>query len=172
MMKRTVFTIGYEGAELNAFLATLTLAGVEHLLDIRDVPVSRKRGFSKSSLADALATAGIGYTHLKALGDPKPGRDAMKRGDYPAFLTIYSKHIACDEAQKALEMAIDIAQMAKTVLLCYERNPKHCHRTIVAEQISAREDFDVRHLGVNEMRSLQEKSVRCAANGSLISLPA
>jgi uncharacterized protein (DUF488 family) len=69
-------------------------------------------------------------------------------------------------------MAIDIAQMTKTVLLCYERNPKHCHRTIVAEQISARENFDVRHLGVNEMRSLQEESVRRAANGSLISLPA
>ena len=43
MMKRTVFTIGYEGAELNAFLATLTLAGVEHLLDIRDVPVCGKK---------------------------------------------------------------------------------------------------------------------------------
>ncbi len=166
-MKRSVFTIGYEGADLDTFLATLGLAGVEHLIDVRDVPISRKRGFSKAKLADALAIAGIHYTHLKALGDPKAGRDAMKRGDYSAFLTIYNQHLETDDAQQSLDVAAGIARNAVTVLLCYERNPKQCHRTIVAEQLQSRGDLDIRHLGVSEKRKINLKAAHPGETASL-----
>jgi len=162
-MKSSVFTIGYEGAELPTFLATLASTGIQHLIDVRDVPISRKRGFSKSGLAVALADIGIGYTHLKALGDPKPGRDAMRRGDYSAFLTIYSSHIANDEAKLALGLAAKIARTQKIVLLCYERSPKQCHRTIVAEKLSALGTFEVRHLGVNDPAQ-RSREATCASN--------
>ncbi len=152
-MGYAVFTIGYEGAELGALLATLTLAGVEHLVDVRDVPVSRKRGFSKSKLAEALSETGIHYTHVKALGDPKAGREAMRRGDYAGFLSIYNRHVLADEAQQALNIVTDIARKAKTVLLCYERNPKQCHRTIVAKLLQDRDNFEIRHLGVADVGS-------------------
>ena len=161
-MQRSIFTIGYEGAELSAFLDTLVLAEIEHLVDVRDVPVSRKRGFSKSSLGEALAATGISYTHLKALGDPKPGRDAMKRGDYATFLSIYSQHIASEAAQRALADAAAIARTSTTVLLCFERNPKHCHRTIVAEELRARDALDVRHLGINGVAPPPEKLAQIA----------
>lgn len=166
-MKRTVFTIGYEGADLDTFLGTLALAGVEHLVDVRDVPISRKRGFSKTKLAEALAVAGIDYTHLKPLGDPKAGREAMKRGDYAAFLTIYNCHVSSGEAQRALDTAAEIARNAATVLLCYERNPKQCHRTIVAEQLLGRDTFELRHLGVAEVRKPMSKLVQGRENGAL-----
>ena len=161
-MTPDILTIGYEGADLDSFLSTLALAGVEHLVDVRDLPISRKRGFSKSSLALALNAAGIRYTHLKALGDPKAGRDAMKQGDYQAFLAIYSAHIATDSAQKALDEAADIARSARTVLLCYERNPKECHRSLVVEHLQGRESFGVRHLGVQKgSSSLNKTSAKC-----------
>jgi uncharacterized protein (DUF488 family) len=79
-MRRTLYTIGFEGADIAQFLGTLVACEIEQVLDIREVPVSRKPGFSKSSLQMALDAIGIRYCHLKALGDPKRGREAMRRG--------------------------------------------------------------------------------------------
>jgi uncharacterized protein (DUF488 family) len=157
-MQSRLFTIGYEGADLADFLDTLEDAGVEHVIDIRDLPVSRKRGFSKNGLSEALREIGISYTHLKALGDPKPGREAMKRGDYDTFLEIFSSALREPEAQSALRSAIEIAESAPSVLLCYERSPKHCHRTIVANEMMVDTDFEVRNLGVNPRRQRDQNS--------------
>lgn len=148
-MRRILYTIGYEGADIGAFLRTLDGCGIEQLLDIRDVPVSRKPGFSKSVLETKLRDCGIAYAHLKALGDPKPGREAMRRGDYPAFLDIYTEHLASDAAQEALGAAVAIAGERVSVLLCFERSPKECHRTIVAAEMAELGDFEIRNIGVN-----------------------
>jgi len=71
MAKPRIFTIGYEGADADRFLATLKQEGVATLADVRAVALSRKRGFSKSALRDALAGQGIGYEHFISLGTPK-----------------------------------------------------------------------------------------------------
>lgn len=144
----TLLTIGYEGALIDDFVATLKLANVDVLIDIRDVPVSRKRGFSKKSLARALESAGLDYIHLRDLGDPKPGRDAARRGDIEAFERIFRAHLARDVSQEALTKAVEIATRVRASLLCFERNHAHCHRSIVAEAMGDREPFEVRHLGV------------------------
>lgn len=144
-----IYTIGYEGAELAPFVKTLQACGIERVIDIRDVPVSRKPGFSKGSLSAALGAQGISYSHFKPLGDPKSGRDAMRRGDYPAFVEIYCAHLALDAGQRALQEAIDMARSESSVLLCFERTPNECHRTIVATEMRKRENFEVRNLGVN-----------------------
>ena len=148
-MRQILYTIGYEGADIDAFLRTLDACGIEQLLDIRDVPVSRKPGFSKSVLETRLRDRGIDYSHLKALGDPKPGREAMRRGDYPAFLEIYTKHLASDAAQEAVGAAVAIAGKRVSVLLCFERNPKECHRTIVAVEMAELGNFEICNIGVN-----------------------
>lgn len=149
-MRRTIYTIGYEGAEIVPFLKTLQTCGIERVIDIREVPVSRKPGFSKGSLGAALEAQGISYVHLKALGDPKPGRDAMRRGDYPAFVEIYNAHLALEAGQHALREAVEMACKESSVLLCFERTPKECHRTIVANEMLKHGDFEVRDLGVNK----------------------
>lgn len=149
-MSRTLYTIGYEGAEISQFLSTLRECGVERVIDIRDVPVSRKPGFSKGSLSAALEEEGIAYLHLKSLGDPKAGREAMRRGDYMAFLEIYGAHLASEESQSALRQAVHVAQTDISVLLCFERSPKECHRTIVANEMSKAADFKIQNLGVNK----------------------
>lgn len=148
-MRLTLYTIGYEGSDIGEFLDTLVACEVKQVLDIRDVPASRKPGFSKSSLMAALDARDIGYCHIKALGDPKPGRDAMRRGDYSAFVEIFTDHLASEPAQDALRIAIERASMHTSVLLCFERSPKECHRTIVAGEMKGAAGFEIRNIGVN-----------------------
>jgi uncharacterized protein (DUF488 family) len=71
-----LLTVGYEGASLEDLIATLQGSDVQRLLDVRAVAQSRRRGFSKNALTEALAKGGISYTHLRQLGDPKEGREA------------------------------------------------------------------------------------------------
>jgi uncharacterized protein (DUF488 family) len=143
-----IFTIGYEGAEIGAFLHTLEAAGVEHVLDVRDYPASRKRDFSKNILRRHLEARGIAYTHFKALGDPKEGRHAMRRGDKETFYRIFENHISSVKAREQLAQAINVAATETSALLCYERNPKDCHRRIIANRMVATGRFKCQDIGV------------------------
>jgi uncharacterized protein (DUF488 family) len=143
---RELLTIGYEGASIDDFIATLNHSDVEVLIDIRDVPVSRKRGFSKRRLAEILENAGLDYLHLRDLGDPKPGREAARRGDMDGFELIFRAHLARDASQEALTTAVEVATRSRAALLCFERDHACCHRAIVAEAMSDRMPFKVRHL--------------------------
>ena len=145
-----VLTIGYEGAALDDFIATLLFPNVEVLIDIRDMPISRKRGFSKKSLAESLRGSGLEYVHLRDLGDPKPGREAARRGEIPEFKRIFRAHLAKKTTRAALAEAVDIAATARACLLCFERDHAHCHRSMVADAMSRRRTFMVRHLGVRK----------------------
>lgn len=117
------------------FLATLTRAGVERVIDVRALPLSRRPGFSKSSLAASLSEAGIDYVHLKALGTPKPGRDAAKKGDVATLEAVYDHQLALPEAQAAAAIMLSLAAEKPSALLCYERDPKHCHRTLLLDAV-------------------------------------
>jgi uncharacterized protein (DUF488 family) len=159
----TVYTIGYEGASLDDFVATLAFAGVKHVLDVREIAQSRRRGFSKNGLADALRLSGITYSHSRQLGDPKPGREAARRGEMDQFRTIFDAHLSLPETQAALSDAAELVQLTPTALVCFERNPQHCHRTLVAQRLTALCSASVRHLGVVEHAGQQHKDVAEAA---------
>ena len=146
----TLSTIGYEGASLDDFLATLGVAGVEQVIDIQDVPASRRPGFSKNALMRVLEYEGISYMHLKPLGDPKLGREAAREGRFVAFEAIYREHLARPEGQEALRAAVIAANSAPSALLCYERSFEHCHRTLVANAMAALSCFCIRNLGVQK----------------------
>jgi uncharacterized protein (DUF488 family) len=105
-----VTTIGYEGSSLEDFISTLQKAGVDTLIDVRDVPISRKRGFSKSILREVLSPNDIAYVHLKGLGDPKPGREAARSGNFAEFESIFSAHMRTAPVQADLKTAIEIAR--------------------------------------------------------------
>ena len=81
-----VYTIGYEGTDIDRFVATLKAVGVRRLADVRALPLSRKKGFSKNKLAERLQTEGIDYLPFRQLGDPKPGRDAAGRDSTTNFV--------------------------------------------------------------------------------------
>jgi len=132
----TVYTIGYEGTDIERFIKTLQLVGVEVLADVRAVTVSRKQGFSKNGLRELLRESGIAYEHFGSLGDPKPGRQAATEGRIADFERIYSSHLATPAAQEGLSALRKVVDAKATCLMCFERDPKICHRTIVAKSLA------------------------------------
>jgi uncharacterized protein (DUF488 family) len=146
--KTLLSTIGYEGASLDDFIATLKLAKISCLLDVRELPISRRKGFAKTALSEALAKAGIDYVHLKGLGDPKPGREAARRKDFVAFNKIFSSHMKTDIARNDLKTASSLIMASRTCLMCFERDPHTCHRELVAEAVNAKLPVEIQHLGV------------------------
>lgn len=129
----TIYTIGYEATTMADFLAALTGAGVKRVIDVRALPLSRRPGFSKSMLAATLREAGIDYVHLKALGTPKRGRDAAKKGDVVTLRAVYDDQLALPEAQAAAARMRELAAEMPSALLCYESDPCHCHRTLLLQ---------------------------------------
>jgi uncharacterized protein (DUF488 family) len=129
-----IFTIGYEGTTMDAFLATLRGAGVEQVIDVRALPLSRRPGFSKNILAATLKDSGIGYVHLKALGTPKAGRDAAKKGYWRTMERVYEGQLHLPEAQAQAAQLRNLAAEKPSALLCFERDPKHCHRTMLLRE--------------------------------------
>jgi uncharacterized protein (DUF488 family) len=137
-----LWTIGYQESTLAAVLAALHAESVELLIDVRAVPASRRPGFSKRQLAAGLAEAGIRYLHLRALGTPAEGRLAARQGRHARLREIYAAHLATTEAQAELaELAGLVAAGRRVCLLCLERDPAHCHRSLIADAL-------VRALGV------------------------
>lgn len=135
-MTKIVFTIGYEGSDIDQLVQTLKAVGVKSLVDVRAVPISRKRGFSKNSLRDRLADEGIGYVHLRGLGDPKPGRNAAREGRMKDFRRIFTAHMKTAEAIADLRTLMDLAGDTATCLLCFERDHTCCHRSIVMDHLT------------------------------------
>lgn len=131
-----LFTIGYEGATQDEFIATLRRAGVERVIDVRAVPLSRKPGFSKNVLANGLKEAGIEYVHLKALGTPPEGREAARKGNRAGLERVYAGQLELPEAQLQAAQMIDLAAEKPSALLCFERDPGMCHRTLLHEAVA------------------------------------
>jgi uncharacterized protein (DUF488 family) len=128
-----IFTIGYEGSTQPELIAALQAAGVERVIDVRAVPMSRKPGFSKNVLAAGLGEAGIDYIHLKALGTPPAGREAARKGKWAEMNRIYAEQLETPEAGAEAARMIALAEEKPSALLCFERAPAGCHRTPLRE---------------------------------------
>ena len=131
-----LFTIGYEGATQSDFIATLKTAGVERVIDVRAVPLSRKPGFSKNILANGLHEVGIDYVHLKALGTPPEGREAARKGNHAKLEAVYAGQLELPEAMMQAAQMLDLAQEKPSALLCFERDPGACHRTLLIAAVA------------------------------------
>ncbi len=142
----TLHTVGYEKAALDPLVETLRTAGVKRVIDVRDLPLSRRAGFSKTPLSLGLAEAGIAYTHLRPLGTPPEGREANKRKQWPRFWEIVETSLHTPEAQHALHQAAGLALELPCCLLCYEADPHVCHRLRVAQLMCEAHPFTVSHL--------------------------
>src|SRR5689334_9271017 len=135
-----LFTIGYEGTTMDEFLSALKTAGVERVIDVRALPLSRRPGFSKTPLRAALEEAGIEYVHLKALGTPSEGRTAARAGRHEDMKRIYSGQLELPEAIAQSAQMLDLAAEKPSALLCMEREPEHCHRTLLLKAVAPDEE--------------------------------
>jgi len=142
-----LMTIGYEQTPAEAVLDRLAAAKVALLIDVRAVAASRRPGFSKRQLAAGLDERGIDYLHLRGLGTPKQGRLAARTGRFDAMARIFADHLTTDAARAELDELASLAKSGRRLcLLCYERDPAHCHRSILADHIARRTGVRVEHL--------------------------
>jgi uncharacterized protein (DUF488 family) len=133
-----VIGVGYEGAELEQFVARLRLRSIDRVVDVRLSPISRKKGFSKTALSQALAAAGIAYTHLRALGNPKSNRGGFATvtgSDAATSRARYRALLSEPSAIAAIETVRGMARTENVALLCFEADEAHCHRAVLLETL-------------------------------------
>lgn len=130
-----IYTVGYEGRTIEEFVELLCSHQVEVLADVRELPLSRKKGFSKTALKAALEDSGIAYLHFKELGNPKAIRKSGAGVD--AILAAYDAHME-DRWGEALAGVSAVVEGKRVALMCFEADPCECHRTSVAKQLAAR----------------------------------
>lgn len=130
-------TIGYEGRTLEMFISLLKNRGVELLIDVREIPISRKKGFSKNALKESLESSGIKYVHLQKLGSPKNIRNEYKSGgSEELFFESYSNYV--DTIDDEFMKLLGYVHTYSSAIMCFERDYIHCHRKILAEKLSGR----------------------------------
>lgn len=138
-------TIGYEGASQEQFLAALRAQGADLLLDVREAPVSRRPEFARKALAAAVTDAGMAYRHQGRLGAPKPLRERLRQGgcSRDEFFAAYAVHLA---GQHDLLDALATEPCGHVVLMCYERDVRECHRSVVSRALEERTGLTAQHL--------------------------
>lgn len=130
----TVFTIGYEGLGIDAFMSLLTEHGIDTIVDVRELPLSRKPGFSKKALGTLLNLSGIEYVHMAAPGCPKPVRDRYREdGNWKRYTAGFMKYLKTQD--DAIAELSSLVAASNCALLCYEADANFCHRSMVANAV-------------------------------------
>jgi uncharacterized protein (DUF488 family) len=147
LMKPTLFTIGYERHRTpDSFVAALAAARVERLVDVRELPLSRRRFFSKTALSGLLTDAGIEYAHARPLGNPKPYRDLYRSGRQEEGAALYLAHLRNGSAAAVDELTKTLSGR-RTCVLCFEDDHRTCHRAVLVDELRERlADLRVEHL--------------------------
>ena len=131
-----VFTIGYEGRSIDEFVKTLQQNRVQVLVDVRENAISRKPGFSKRRLSEALSAAGIEYRHERLLGNPKENRASFQNGNVATGKRRYLAHLN-NGSRGAFDEIVELGMSRRIALLCFEREAAQCHRSCIVEQAQA-----------------------------------
>lgn len=143
---KQLLTIGYEGAPLDDLLRTLQEANVDILLDIREIPYSKRKEFCQKALNEALGKVNIVYRHEQRLGSPKKIRDKIRLdADHQAFRDAFNQHL---KKQDSLLVELSELLSGNVALLCYERNYRQCHRNLVAAALTEITGLIPQHLVV------------------------
>lgn len=133
-----VFTIGYERRDGDGLISALRDAGIEHLADIRDKPISRKPDFRASALRARCEDAGIEYGPWSTLGSTESQRESLREsGDLERFHKVFRAHAKRHFDEPLTELA-RVVEAKTTALMCYERAHHDCHRSVIAEMLADR----------------------------------
>ncbi len=143
----SLLTIGYERhLTPDSLVEALAAADVERLVDVRELPLSRRRFFSKTALAAVLGDAGVEYEHMRELGNPKPFRDLYRSGQQEAGEALYLAHLQ-NGAAAAVDRLSETLTERRTCILCFEHDHETCHRAVLVEELRERlADLHVEHL--------------------------
>lgn len=139
----SLFTIGYEGVGIENWVEILKQNGISLVIDVREKPISRKKGFSKTILCDILTNNDINYLHMGILGSPPDLRSELHATqNYPSFFGKYLGYLR--KQSGALKIVISKVNKDTTCLMCFEKDPLKCHRSVIADYLLAKYPGDVR----------------------------
>lgn len=142
-MTHGIVSVGYEGRTINEFIDQLVAHGVTTVADVRLTPISRKAGFSKTRLSEALNNAGISYLHLRTLGNQKDNREPFHSGRIEEGREVFRATLSSKEAASALNELTEIATNRVVAVLCFEADQQHCHRHVVIDEVTRTEAVPV-----------------------------
>lgn len=147
-----IFTIGYEGLALDGFLGLLADHEIDTLVDIREHPLSRKPGFSKTILRTTVNLLGMEYMHVHELGCPKEIRNAYREsGDWKQYTKSFLAYLPSQS--NALKILAELSATSNFALLCFEADFNYCHRSMVAKAISEITHERVTHIQTSKVRT-------------------
>lgn len=133
-----LWSCGYEGRDIESFVSSLVNTGIRTVADVRLNPISRKPGFSKTRLGQALSDAGIQYRHLRNLGNPKSNRAPFWEGRLSEGRAEFRRVLRAEEAAQELDQLAELAKHSRVAVLCFERDEARCHRQVVLSTIQKR----------------------------------
>lgn len=135
-----VIGIGYQGMTIDQFILSLEDMRITRVVDVRLTPLSRKPGFSKVGLAQALTSHGISYEHARALGNPKDNRQgfAGRKEQLEVARWRYIRRLDATNAWILLDDLAARAQAERVALLCFEAETERCHRHVLLEEVRSR----------------------------------
>lgn len=145
-LKSGIVSVGYEGRDLADFIDLLVANQVGTLADVRLNAISRRIGFSKTRLAQALGDAGIEYVHLRCLGNPKDNRERFRRGPLDEGIAHFREVLTSAEAEQALSELGSKASSEVVGVMCFEADHRHCHRAVVVADLLSRVDVEALHV--------------------------
>lgn len=158
----TIYTMGYEGIGIDRFLSSLQAHDIETVVDIRELPLSRKPGFSKKILSDTLNLSGLDYVHIPALGCPRPIRNRYRADDnWKRYQEGYLRYLETQD-----EAIADLASMttiSNCALLCFEADYNHCHRSMVADAVGQLSGMPVCHIQAIGLKTTTSAGLALAA---------
>jgi uncharacterized protein (DUF488 family) len=137
-----LFTIGYEGLTINQFIDKLLGNDIRILIDVRNNPISRKTGFSKSAFRCHLEAVGIKYQHIPELGIPSALRKNLgTKASYQSLFRHYERKILAYNLDYVEQIKTAITQFSRVALMCFESDYHTCHRHRITEYLSQDQSF-------------------------------
>lgn len=136
----TIYTIGHSTRLIEDFISLLQKHGVQLLVDIRTIPKSRHNPqYGQDHLPQSLATAGINYVYLKALGGLRHHTgSSVNDGWRNTSFRNYADYMQTPEFTAGLEELIELARDKVTAMMCAEAVPWRCHRSLVSDALLVR----------------------------------
>lgn len=150
-----IYTIGYEGLTPGEFLDILNAHNIQVLVDVRELPLSRKPGFSKRSLSNLLEEAGIEYVHVQSLGAPREVRHALRQtNNWKTYRIRYEKHL--NNQSESLDLLVNRSKTLRVCLMCFEADHTTCHRSIITSKLERNKQVSrTNHLDRDSVPSYQ-----------------
>jgi uncharacterized protein (DUF488 family) len=168
-----VLTIGHSNRAIEEFVALLKAHGVELVVDVRTVPRSRHNPqFNRDTLPGSLQTDGIGYEHLPGLGGlRRPRADSLNTGWKNLHFRGYADYMQTEEFVENLRALEKLERGSRTAIMCAESVPWRCHRSLIADALTAR-GFEVRHILSATKASLHQLTAFARVEGNHVTYPA